>query len=115
MSSPEVVTANPDEHSCPPIITDSEGFEIPEEYLPLATEKDRLMSLSLFEYNRFINKKGAIAELYRLECIKNHLIWGAMTEPKEIVASYYDPETHSIITKPGYTFDSKTCTFWRLK
>jgi len=93
---------------------DSEGFEIPEEY-SLASEKDCLMSLSLFEYNRWLNKSGTIAELYRLECFKNHLTWKAMTKPKEIIASYYDPTTNSIIAKQGYTFNAQKCEFERLR
>jgi len=90
---------------------DSEGYEIPEEYLPLATEKDVLMSLSLFEYNRYINKTGAIAERYRLECIKQHLINGAITPHTEPIASTYNPETNSIEAKPGYSFNSNKCLF----
>jgi len=96
------------------LIRDEEGFEIPEEYT-LSSEKDCLMSLSLFEYNRWLNKKGASAERYRLECIKNHLTWKAMSKPKKIISSYYDSATNSLIAKQGFTFNAQKCEFEKVR
>jgi len=92
---------------------DSEGFEIPEEY-SLASEKDCLMSLSLYEHNRWLNKMSASAERYRLECIKRHLTDKTMTQPM-VLHTIYHSSTNTIELQPGYIFDSKTCTIWSSK
>jgi len=94
---------------------DSDGFEIPDEYWPLMTEKESLMCLSLVEYNKWINKTGAIAEQYKLECIKQHLLNGSMTPKSEPKGSTYNPETNSIEIKSGYTFDPKSCTIFKVR
>jgi hypothetical protein len=38
-----------------------------------------------------------------------------MTPKREIVASFYDPATNSIIAKPGYIFNAQKCEFEKVR
>jgi hypothetical protein len=84
------------------MVLDDEGFEIPEEYLPLPSKKDLLIGLNIPEYNKYINLEGLEAEYYYKSCILKHLKQECIVKPTPIVSSYYDKETNSIEANPGY-------------
>lgn len=88
-------------------------FEIPE-YYNIAIDKDILLSLSIAEYNIYINLGDKEARQFKLKCFKRHLKDNAMTTPKEIKSCYYDINTKSIIAKEGYIFNPRTCIFERV-
>lgn len=99
---------------------DEDGFEIPEEYWPLATDKDCYMSLSLKEYNTYITlrdikNKSQAAKLFKLECHKKHFKYKSMLKPLIVQSCFYNKENNSIELNKGYYFDRQKCTIKKVK
>lgn len=96
-------------------ITLNDDFELPEGW-DQSTPLSRAKSLSLREYNKYINfKSPEKAKIFHNNCIISHL--KNLENPKkvEIKSSKYDPVTNSIILSDGYSFDERACTIWRSK
>lgn len=92
----------------------NDEIEVPDDFI-VSDEKERLMTLSLNEYNKYINMGKLEARKYYIQCIIRRLENPSGNAMKESVSSIYDKLTNSIQAKEGYTFNDYKFRFEKVK
>lgn len=52
---------------------DADGFEIPDEFWPVATDEEIAQSMNVYEFNKWLNMPPERQERYRIAIIQRNL------------------------------------------